>query len=479
MSSSSDSLISEETSAQLESINLLLVEDEQLFAKTVQKRLQREGYECRVAETLHAADVLLSEALPDLVLLDIKLPDGNGLEFLAQLRERYGEELPVVMMTAFGDMQSAVEAMRLKALDYLKKPVDLDELVLFLARVTRDCELQRASRNAQVRQAFASSGIELVGSSPTMRALVNQLQQIGRIGSVGGEPPPTVMIEGETGTGKDLTARLLHAMSARRDRPFVHVDCASLPKDLIEAELFGHEKGSFTNAHAARTGLIEAAEDGTLFLDEIGEISLQLQGKLLAVLERRRLRRVGSSREHPTEAWFIAATNRSLEAMVAAGEFRADLYYRLNVLTVSAPPLRARGDDVVELAHNFVTKTAQKYGLQPPALSREMVNQLKSYTWPGNVRELKHVIERAVLLNQSGTLAPEELGTPSTPRSGESRGEALDGLTLMEAERYLIERALQRADGNVSRAARELGVTRMVLRYRIDKHQLGGCERAE
>jgi DNA-binding NtrC family response regulator len=294
-----------------------------------------------------------------------------------------------------------------------------------------------------------------------------------RIGTLLQNPdviPPTVLILGETGTGKDLAARLLHRSSARADRPFVHVDCAALPKDLIEAELFGHEKGAFTSAVSERTGLIEAAEDGTVFLDEIGELPAELQTKLLAVLERRMLRRVGSSQERPTAAWFVAATNRAVEAMVAAGQLRSDLYYRLNVLTLQMPPLRERGDDILLLAEHFAAHTARRYGLPCPALSAAARAALAGYAWPGNVRELKHVMERAVLLAAGTGIGASELALAAPIAAATAPGRDLDALTLDAAEKLLIERALQRTGYNVSEAARQLGVTRMAMRYRMKQH---------
>jgi transcriptional regulator with PAS, ATPase and Fis domain len=254
----------------------------------------------------------------------------------------------------------------------------------------------------------------------------------------------------------------------------VHIDCAALPRELIEAELFGHEKGAFTSASHSRTGLLEAAEDGTVFLDEIGELPLELQAKLLAVLERRTLRRVGSSRERPVAAWFIAATNRSLEHMVADGEFRADLYYRLNILTLLMPPLRERGDDIIVLARHFAEQVAHRYGLPPAGLLPDAVAALSNYHWPGNVRELVNLIERAVILNGSGSLPAAALLLQQIPAAGVTANDSaeLSGLSLDEAEAMLIRQALQRAGGNVSEAARQLGITRMAMRYRLQKYDI-------
>lgn len=429
---------------------VLVVEDETLFARAVCKRLTRAGYACETAATLAVAASLLNTFRPDLILLDMRLPDGSGLDFLERLPAQ-GVTAAVVVLTAFGDIEDAVTAMKQGAVDYLQKPLDLDTL----AQVAARCLTPAAVPDGEA---------ELLGSGP---ALARVREQISRIGGLSGrtDTPPTVLLLGETGTGKDMVARLLHRASARRDKPFMHVDCAALPRELIEAELFGHEKGAFTSAHHARVGLIEAADDGTVFLDEIAEVPLELQAKLLAVLERRAFRRVGSSREQPTRAWFIAATHRDLPAQVQAGQFRADLYYRLKVLTLNLPPLRERGSDVELLAERFAARTAQRYGLPVPVLTAEARAALSAYPWPGNVRELAHVIERAVLLGEeqltAALLLPDAAPVSAT------------GQTLEAAEAALIRRALTETDGNVSEAARKLGITRMTLRYRMQKYGIG------
>lgn len=455
-------------------VKILMVEDEELFAKAVRKRLERAGYACEVAGSLREAGARIADSPPDLVLLDMRLPDGSGLDFLHELRERRGSQVPVLVLSAYGELEDVVAAMKLKATDYLKKPIDLDELLANVEKVLAKSEMVRQLEYSRMRERHAVEGVQLLGEAPAIRDIRVQAERIGRLCGNVEVVPPTVLILGETGTGKDMAARLLHAVSPRRERPFVQVDCATLPKDLIEAELFGHERGAFTNAHAARTGLIEAAEDGVLFLDEIGELPLELQGKLLAVLERRLMRRVGSTQERPVGAWFIAATNRNLEQMVRDGEFRSDLFFRLNVLTLSMPPLRDRGDDIQLLARHFAHQTARRYGLADPAFSRSAVTALTAYAWPGNVRELKHLVERAVLLSGGGEIQAEALMLGSGLQSEAAAEQDLETLTLEEAERRLIENALRRSEGNVSEAARQLGVTRMAMRYRMKKHGLQG-----
>ena len=332
---------------------MLLVEDEAVFARAVEKRLAKAGLACQVAGTLADARRLLMGPEPDAILLDMRLPDGSGLDLLSEVRERRGSAVPVLVLTAYGEVEDAVLAMKLRATDYLKKPIDLEELLVSIDKLFAQSELQRALEHSRQRERQGLDGLRFLGEHPSIVELRGQAERLGSLCARTAGPPPSVLILGETGTGKDLMAKLLHHSGPRRDRPFVHVDCAALPKDLIEGELFGHEKGAFTSAVGARSGLIEAAEDGVVFLDEVAELPIELQAKLLAVLERRTVRRLGSTRERPVSAWIIAATNRDPEAMVASGALRADLYFRLNVLAIRMPPLGERGADIVLLARDF------------------------------------------------------------------------------------------------------------------------------
>ncbi|MBM2830924.1 MAG: two component, sigma54 specific, transcriptional regulator, Fis family [Gammaproteobacteria bacterium] len=452
---------------------ILIVEDENVFAKAVQKQLMRSGYKSQIASDLKTADEMFQTLSPDLILLDTRLPDGSGLDFLSNIRNKHNSNIAVLVMSAYGELEDAVSAMKLGASDYLKKPVDLDELLINVEKVLDKSELTRKLTYSTKREQHAAEGVDFLGECQAIVAIREQVKQIGRLTQASDSIPPTVLILGETGTGKDVVAKMLHINSSRKDKPFVHVDCASLPKDLIEAELFGHEKGAFTNAHVARTGLIEAAEDGVLFLDEIGELPPGLQSKLLAVLERRILRRVGTTQERPIAAWFIAATNRNIDELIDKGEFRSDLYYRLNVLNIGIPPLRERNNDIMILAQYFAEHTARRYGLKKVTFSKGAEQAIKGNSWPGNVRELKHLIERAVLLTGGGELDVESLSlsTHSAAPVSEVSGQ-LDDMTLSSAELMLIRQALDRMNGNVSRAARELGITRMALRYRMKKYDL-------
>lgn len=455
--------------------NVLVVDDELLFAKAVVRHLQKSGYHCSHAATLTAARASMAEAEPDIVLLDMRLPDGSGLDFLRQLRE--SSSVPVVVMTAYGEVDDAVAAMKYAASDYLKKPLDLEELRMQLGKVLATRELNRQLEYSRAREDASAGRAQLLGDSA---AIVKVREQIKRIAALaaGSAPPPTVLITGETGTGKDVAARLLHQHSARAQRPFVHVDCAALPKDLIEAELFGHVKGAFTHAVAERAGLIEAADDGVVFLDEVGELPLELQAKLLAVLERRRLRRIGSSAERQTSAWFIAATNRDVDAMVATGTLRSDLYFRLKVLAIELPPLRQREDDAVLLALHFAREIARRYATPVARLSAAACLRLREYGWPGNVRELSHVMERAVLLAGGADIDESALALPAGPHAPASVPDTagLDHMTLDEIEKMMLVRALAASQDNVSEAARRLGITRMAMRYRMDKYGIRGSD---
>lgn len=456
--------------------HVLLVEDEALFARAVTRRLEKAGFAVTAVDTLEEAARVLDAREPDLMLLDMRLPDGSGLDFLAARVQEGARRVPVIAMSAYGELEDAVGAMKLGAADYLKKPIDLEELLLNLRKVLANQQVSRQLEYSRARESVASDEGDLLGDSPATAALRTQIARLAALGLPG--QAPTVLILGETGVGKDLTARLLHRQSPRAGRPFVHVDCAALPRELIESELFGHVKGAFTNAIAERTGLIEAAEDGVVFLDEIAELPLDLQTRLLAVLERRALRRVGSSQERRTEAWFIAATNRDVERMVADGKLRADLYYRLNVMTLKLPPLRERAGDAVALAEHLGAQFARRYGIPAFVLTPAARAAIDTYPWPGNVRELRHVVERAVLLAGGAPVAPEHLPfqaqTPAAPLGtpDASPDTALYTLTLEAAERLLIEHALQRTGNNISEAARQLGITRMTMRYRMKQHGL-------
>jgi len=447
---------------------VLIVEDEALFARAVVRRLQKAGYECAHVEAVQDARDIVKQFTPDIVLLDMRLPDGNGLDLLPFFVAR---NAMVIVMTAHGEINDAVNAIKQGAIDYLKKPIDLEELLLSVQKAESAAAQSNSLDYSRQRNAHATEGVELLGGSPAMQSIKSQIKRIAQLVSTD-SIPPTVLIGGETGTGKDVAARLLHLSCANNDKPFVHVDCASLPAELIESELFGHEKGAFTGAVSTRPGLIEAAEDGTLFLDEIGELPLALQAKLLNVLERRVVRRIGSTKERPVPARFIAATNRDLHEMSQQGKFRQDLYYRLNVMSILMPPLRERSGDMLLLAKHFAAQTAKRYGLQMPVFTPVAASAIENYTWPGNVRELKHQVSRAVLLCHHSIVNDVDLALPvyraaEPDHKADTRQSALDA-----AEKAILLQVLAETRNNVSEAARKLGITRMTMRYRMDKHQI-------
>ena len=448
---------------------ILIVEDEALFARAVAKHLKKAGFDCECAESLADARALAKQFLPDLVLLDMRLPDGNGLDLIAELVDK---NIKVIVMTAYGEVADAVQAMKLGADDYLKKPIDLEELLLVIKKNEKAFELQTSLDYAKQRNTHASDSVQLLGDSPAMQSVRMQIDRIAQLGHLIDAIPPTVLISGETGTGKDVAARMLHLTCAKKEKPFVHVDCASLPAELIESELFGHEKGAFTNAVTSRPGLIESAEDGTLFLDEIGEIPFALQAKLLNVLERRVVRRLGSTKERHVPARIIAATNRDLHQMSNTGQFRSDLYFRLNVLSLTMPALRERVGDAVQLAKHFMHLTEKRYGLTTHSLSVSAVEAIQDYAWPGNVRELRHQISRAVLLSSQPTISAEGLALPNyaVEIASQQGGDSNAVPTLDAAEKGMLISALETSHNNISKAARHLGITRMKMRYRMEKH---------
>lgn len=396
--------------------NILIIEDEEIFARALRKHLEKKGYRCTVCDHIADVEPAMAREWPQMILSDIRLPDGSGLELMEKMAAAAAALPPVIVMSAYGDMDDVISALRTGAGDFLKKPFDLKELDARMAKVLQQSKLRRnldysAARARKPGKAGKESGLaDMVGDSKAISELREQIKGIADIVSTS-EVPPTVLLTGETGTGKGLAARMLHAISKRAKKPFVQIDCASLPANVIEAELFGHTKGAFTDAHASRTGLIEASEDGVMFMDEISEMPLSLQTKLLAVLDRRMLRPLGTSSEIPVRSWFMAASNRELQAMTTGPDvtFRPDLYYRLNVLSINMPALRERPEDLMPLAQHFANAVCKRYGFTAQ-FAKDAEDAIHSWHWPGNVRELSHAIERAALLGK-GTIAASNLAT--------------------------------------------------------------------
>ena len=449
---------------------VLIVDDEQSLARSAKAFLADHGYEAEVAGTGEQALDLLAALQPDVVFADVRLPGMSGLDLLKRIHA-FDPVIPVVMLTAYGSIEGAVEAVKLGAFDYVKKPVDLEELKL-LADRARETRLLKQELSYYRRRATTDVGFEgLVGESRAVQAVLERARQVAAL-----DETPPVLLTGETGTGKGLLARAIHAAGPRATKPFIEVNCTALPATLMEAELFGHERGAFTDAKESKAGLVEAAEGGFFFLDEIGDVDLAVQGKLLRVIEERAVRRVGSVRERKVDVRIMAATNRDLERAVGEERFRKDLYFRLAVIVLEVPPLRERGEDALLLTEHFLREFNAKYGKVVRDLSAAARDLLLSYPWPGNVRELSHVIERAVLWSRGPTLDVEHLSL-TRPVAASDHGDAakpVDPATLPQWERTLIEQALRDAGGNQTKAAQRLGISRDTLRYRLKKFGLSG-----
>ncbi len=457
---------------------VLIVDDERTLARAIKAFLAESGYEAEVAGDGEQALGLLESLRPDVVFSDVRLPGMTGIELLRRIRE-FDAAIPVVIMTAYGTIEGAVEAVKLGAFDYLKKPVDLEELKLLADRARETSQLKQELSYYRSRAAQPVRFGEVIGQSPAIRGVLEQARQIASL-----EETPPVLIMGETGTGKGLVARTIHAASPRSSRAFIEVNCTALPATLMEAELFGHERGAFTDAKESKLGLFEAAEGGFLFLDEVGDIELSLQGKLLKAVEERSVRRVGGIRDRRIDVRILAATNRDLEKDAQGERFRRDLYFRLAVIILRLPPLRERGEDILFLAEHFLRRFNAKYGKAAHGFDPRGREQLLAYPWPGNVRELSHVVERAVLWSRGDLLGSEHLALeiPATPvepapqADGRGASESLPppGTDLESWERTLIERALRESDGNQTRAAQRLGISRDTLRYRLKKYGIQG-----
>jgi two-component system response regulator AtoC len=413
---------------------------------------------------------LIAASPPDVMLLDVKLPGIDGVQTLRQALAIH-PELAVLMMSAHSTVDVAVEAMKHGAIDFLVKPFPLTALDAAVARALSTSRMRRHIAVLSADRGHPSPLAAIVGGSAAME----QLRMV--VGRLAGSDTTTVLIEGESGAGKEVVARAIHLEGARRERPFMQVNCAALPEHLLESELFGHERGSFTDAHTQKRGLFETAEGGTVMLDEIGDLPAGGQAKLLRLLENKTFRRVGGVTELHADVRIIAATNVNLEERVGEGRFRADLFFRLNVVRVVVPPLRAHLDDVPTLAAHFIARYNQELKRQVAGVSPQAMELLRAFSWPGNVRELRNVIERAFILHASADeIRPEhltpELREVSAPRSREQLVPPVDehGLVLDDVERRLIAEAMERASGNQSKAARLLGVSRDTLRYRLKKH---------
>jgi len=452
---------------------LLAVDDEESLLEMLRLLFEGEGYEVRVAESVQGARDRLAEDSFDLVLCDIMMPDGNGLELLKEIRAE-SPGTAVIMMTAYSSSKSAVEAMKLGAYNYVSKPFNLDELKLSAAAALEKTHLQveNVYLHRQLEQKFQFSN--MVGESPKMRAVFDLVERVAQTLS-------TVLVQGESGTGKELIARAIHYSGPRAERRFLSINCGALPENLLESELFGHERGAFTGAVREKKGLFQEANGGTLFLDEIGEMTPAMQVKLLRVLQEKTVRRVGGNQEEPVDVRIIAATNRDLTEAITAGTFREDLYYRINVIPIVLPPLRQRREDVRPLVDHFTQKYSQELDVTPKPISVEALRALESYDWPGNVRELENTVERALALAAGDHLTTRDL--PPQIRSGGRRPQVTVELPeagidleehLDEIRRQMMEQALERTGGVQTRAAELLAMSFRSFRYYAKKLGITG-----
>lgn len=452
----------------LAGLNVLLLEDDVLLRKRLTGFLEREKAEVTAVNSIAAARNALESLTFEAALIDVNLPDGRGTDLLRA--KLFPPTTSVVVMTAEGGVAGAVEALQAGAADYLVKPFDLEELAVRFAQARRNRQARRADEFRRGQENDLVFGSSLAGVREQLAKITTADRRLA------GHLPP-VLIEGETGTGKTAIARWIHRNGPRADEALIELNCSALPEALAEAELFGHERGAFTDAKAARIGLMEAADGGTLFLDELPSLALGLQAKLLTVLEDHMLRRVGASRAVPVDCRIIAATNSDLGTMVSAGRFREDLLHRLDLFRVRLPPLRERGEDILVLAEELLARVSRRYGQKPPVIPAEGRRRLLAHRWPGNVRELAHEIERAVVFGGERGLTFPHLG--GGPAAGDGKGnpsvEILrsdfvfpeSGFSMETAIDELVLRAVRQANGNVSAASRLLGVSRDVVRYRL------------
>jgi DNA-binding NtrC family response regulator len=474
-----------------DSLRLLIVDDEEASRYGMRRALTTFGYNVTEADSAEAARILIKQQQPDLMLLDVNLPGMSGLDFLKEMQDAKSSEDSgegsesgplVIIITAHGSERMAVEAVKSGAYDYLSKPFELDDLRLVVKNAAETIALRRENVSLRRRiEVETSQRGALIGNSEGMRRVRSMIDKVA-------ETDATVLVRGESGTGKELVAREVHERNSVRSKgPFVAVNCAALPSELIESELFGHEKGAFTGAAARRQGKFEQANGGTLFLDEIGDMSSNVQAKLLRALEERRIERLGGNESIPVDVRIVSATHRPLEQEIAAGNFRADLFYRLRVVTIDIPPLRERREDIPLLAETFTTAAAERYNLPPRLVGQSALRKLVDYDWPGNVRELKNTIDRAAIMAEGEELRSQDLPDEIMPSraSGivDRAGSTEDGLAVpftadfredrREFERRYISRCLEHTSGNVTKAAEILGMHRQSLQHKLRQLGLG------
>jgi DNA-binding NtrC family response regulator len=459
--------------------SLLIIEDEPLLGSELQRFFSKQEWEVELLTTLQDARQLLAQQKidPIVILSDMNLPDGNGLDFLEEISEKPSQGVEWMFLTGYGSIADSVRALRLGAFDFIEKPCDLNRLNLHIEGAARSAKAQRRLLLETQSSHNKYSAQALLGNSDNSNRLRQMLSRVAQV------PFSSLILKGETGTGKGLLARIIHYSGNRATGPLVEINCAALPHDLLESELFGYEAGAFTNAVKRHRGLFEQAHQGTLFLDEIGELELNLQSKLLKAVEELKIRRLGSEKEIDIDVQIIAASNRDLPKQTSEGRFREDLYHRLSVLAIDIPPLRARIEDLDALVPAFIVEFNAKSGKKvSPVVSEEILQRLKCYSWPGNIRELRNVIERCVLLSDGQEFPLQWLQLPETmptqsdndlPTASNQLKIPLDGsISLHDMEKYILKKTLELTGNNVTAAAKLLGSTRETLRYKVQKHQL-------
>ena len=455
---------------------LLIVEDEEILGKNIRRALEKLGHAVSLAPTCGDAERLFSELNPDLTLMDLRLPDGSGLDLLAKLRAQ-SPSSQMIMMTAHATIEDAVRAIKLGAVDYLQKPLHMDDLRHAVTRALDENQLRTEVSYYRGREASGAALDAIAGGCAQIEELRGKVRRLCALPS--DAVPPTVLVTGETGTGKGLLARVLHYNGPRAEKPFIEINCAAIPETLVESELFGHERGAFTDARTSKVGLFQAADRGTLFLDELGCLPIAIQVKILKAIEEKTIRPVGGRADRKIDVAVVAATNSDLEDMVRAGTFREDLFYRLSVARLSVPPLRDRGDDVALLARRFLIELAQRYRLPEKRLTPDAEAAIARYSWPGNVRELRNTLDRAVLFSEGDLIDARALGLPEgAPATASAAGATSGngefvipegGLQFEDLERSLLVQALKKSGGSQTGAARLLGLSRDTLRYRLEK----------
>lgn len=447
---------------------ILLVDDDQSLRRVLEYQLQEDGYRVIAVASGEAALDQFHAHPVDVIVTDVKMPGMDGIDLLSRIKTIQAD-LPVIMLTAHGTISSAVEAMTLGALDYLTKPFTREQLRVSIAKALDVAALKTENRRLRAIVAERFSFSNMIAGAQAMRGVIEMASRVAPTDT-------TVLLFGESGTGKELLAKAIHLHSERKRQPFVTVNCAAIPENLLESELFGHRRGAFTGAANDKQGKFEAANKGTIFLDEIGELPLQMQVKILRVLQEREIDKVGEPRPLKVDVRIIAATNRDLDKMIADGGFREDLYYRLAVVAIRMPPLRERADDIPLLVEHLLAKHGERLGRPRPDVDREVYTAFNLYSWPGNIRELENAIERALVLDRDGAIGLDDL--PDRLRAREGRLDRLrielpdEGLSLDEIERDLIVAALEKHDWNQTKAAGYLDITRSTLMYRMQKFGL-------